>query len=142
MKTTIRILVFIFLSSFIANTNLFAGGSLIRGGAENDTLIVTFDCDVYDFANPFLLRANSDDYVIFKAINGEFSILIRNADEFFQDVGQIIKIHLNNGEESNLYKVKSVLPIDSEIKYEVYCIDQNKWADVPPRIIIIPRDEQ
>ena len=88
-----------------------------------------------------MIKAKTGDLVKFKAKNAEFSILIRNADKFFEKVGQTIKIHLNEGEESDPLIVKGDLPVDSEIKYEVYCITKDMWADAPPRIIIVPHAE-
>ena len=134
MKNVFRTIVSILVFFLVVNINLYAAGS------EKDT-IVTLDSDVADFANPFAFKALVGDTVQFVSINGEFAILIRYADKFFLDVGHTIKIHLNDGDVSEMYFVKSELPIDTEIKYEVYCITQNRWADAPPRIIIVPHDE-
>ena len=113
----------------------------MRSEAKPDTLLISLDFDIADFVNPFLLKAKTGDLVKFKAINAEFSILIRNADKFFENVNQNIKIHLNEGEDSDHLIVKGDLPEDSEIKYEVYCITKDMWAEAPPRIIIVPHAE-
>ena len=47
-----------------------------------------------------------------------------------------IHIDSNGTAESDTYTIKNNLPIDFEIKYEVYCISRDIWVTAPPRIII------
>ena len=120
MTNIINSIVLIFLIFLATNNIMIAGSPVLKCGPEPETQYINLDCDVTDIADPFLIKAKTGDLVKFKAKNAEFSILIRNADKFFEKVGQTIKIHLNEGEESDPLIVKGDLPVDSEIKYEVY----------------------
>ncbi|MDH3268752.1 MAG: hypothetical protein OEM46_07860 [Ignavibacteria bacterium] len=142
MKNFLKILILLFLTSFIPHQNLLANNPVPLGG---DTLVWVFNCEIDNFANPFALVANPGDFVKFKAISGEFSILIRNASSFFENVGYFLIIHIDSNGikapmESNTFTVKSNLTADFEIKMEVLCITSGGWATAPPRIIIVPSD--
>ena len=135
MKSILKILIIFFLTLFIAHQNLSASCFVLVG---IDTAVIKFDQNIADFAEPFLLKASTGQSIKFVARNGEFSIFIRNADKFFEGVGQTLKIHIdsNGTAESDTYTIKNNLPIDFEIKYEVYCISRDIWVTAPPRIII------
>ena len=82
--------------------------------------------------------------VKFVAVNGRFSILIRGANQFFEGVQDPLKIIIdsNGNAESDTYTIISTLGVGSEIRCEVVCLTTGIIADVPPKIIIVPRNEQ
>ena len=140
MKTFLKFLIVLILT-VITNDNLLPFEPIPPGG---DTLVMTLDCSKDYFASPFVLLPSAGDFVKFVAVNGRFSILIRGANQFFEGVQDPLKIIIdsNGNAESDTYTIISTLGVGSEIRCEVVCLTTGIIADVPPKIIIVPRNEQ
>jgi hypothetical protein len=143
MKTHIKFLLFVLLLQFPVGHNILTYGFVPAGG-DTTVKIITADQGNPYFISPFITQVIPGKNIKFIASNGEFAIFFRHADQFFEGVSSNVEINVNSdGEaESDLYTVLSDLPVGTEIKYEVYCITTRTWILAPPRIIIVPPDDQ
>jgi hypothetical protein len=142
MKCHLKTLLLVLLTLFIMQQNLLAVDPMPTGG---DTVVIQFNSEIIDFADPFALKVKAGDVIKFEAVNGEFTILIQNANSIFEGVGYSLEIHIdssgNDAPQNVTYTVKSGVIVGSEVQLIIYCINQDKWIeDAPPRIIIVPRD--
>ena len=148
MKNHLKTLLLVLLTLFITQQNSLAIDPL---PLEEDTLVVDFKCDREHVVKPYFLLAHAGDIVEFKATSGAFSILINNADTFFESVEptESFLIDTDSGtapKVSMMYNIKIDLPVGAEIPYTVVCLISGKIIggvedDAPPKIIIVPRDE-
>ena len=148
MKNHLKTLLLVLLTLFITQQNFLAKDPLPLGG---DTLVVDFKCDREHVAKPYFLLAHAGDVIEFKATSGAFSILINNADKFFESVEptESFLIDTDSGtapKVSMMYNIKIDLPVGAEIPYTVVCLISGKIIggvedDAPPKIIIVPRDD-
>jgi len=150
MKNHLKTLLLVLLTLFITQQNFLAKDPLPLGG---DTLVVDFKCDREHVAKPYFLLAHAGDIVKFKATSGAFSILINNADTFFEGAEDtetfLVDTDSNTSTpESISYSIKSDLVVGTEIPYTLVCLISGKIIggrddddDAPPKIIIVPRDE-
>ena len=148
MKNHLKFFLLVLLTLSITQQNFLAKDPLPLGG---DTLVVDFRCDREHVVKPYFLLAHAGDIVEFKATSGAFSILINNADTFFESVEptESFLIDTDSGSApkvSMMYKIKSDLPVGTEMPYTVVCLISGKIIggvedDAPPKIIIVPRDE-
>ena len=148
MKNHLKFFLLVLLTLSITQQNSLAIDPL---PLEGDTLVVDFKCDREHVVKPYFLLAHAGDIVEFKATSGAFSILINNADTFFESVEptESFLIDTDSGSApkvSMMYKIKSDLPVGTEMPYTVVCLISGKIIggvedDAPPKIIIVPRDE-
>lgn len=99
---------------------------------------ITLDKKDPNFAKPRLIEVSAGDSVRFQSIDGDFSILILNAESFLENVKGDLSIRVNSATtpQSEIYKVKE--RVRDEVKtYQIYCITNTSWPDAPPRIIIV-----
>jgi len=141
MNNNLKILLIFLLTLFITQQNLLAADPVIVGP---DTSIVRLICSKEYVAVPYILLAKAGSLVKFEAISGGYSVLFKNADRFFEDVDQTltIKIDSNGDAESEIFIIKSDLPAGTEIEYTVVCLKSGKIVDAPPKIIIVPADDE
>ena len=148
MKNHLKFFLLVLLTLSITQQNSLAIDPL---PLEEDTLVVDFKCDREHVVKPYFLLAHAGDIVEFKATSGAFSILINNADTFFESVEptESFLIDTDSGSApkvSMMYKIKSDLPVGTEMPYTVVCLISGKIIggvedDAPPKIIIVPRDD-
>jgi len=148
MSNNLKILLLVLLTLFITQQNLLAVEPVIVGP---DTSIISLVCSKKYIVNPYILLVQAGSLIKFKATNGAYSILINNADKYFEGVDQtetfVIDTDANTPPQqaSDIYILKSDLPVGTEIPYTVVCLFSGKIIggiddDAPPRIIIIPAD--
>jgi hypothetical protein len=100
--------------------------------------IIELNKDDPDFVIPRLIELYPGQSFQFKAIDGDFNILIRGADDIIQDMDGDLDIRINSSTTplSKIYLVKKRVRDDVKT-FQVYCITINGWPDAPPRIIIV-----
>jgi len=145
MKKHLKILFLVLFTFFMTHQNMMAADPVPVGG---DTSIVKLYCSKEFVAVPFILTTQAGGFVKFEAISGDFSILIKNADKFFEAVDQNLTVSLDSdvnsakGAESEIYRIKDDLAVGTEIEYWVVCLQSGKIVDAPPKIIIVPVDDE
>lgn len=124
----------LFLSTF------FFAVFLINTALAQELRVINLDQNEGPFTEPYPIVVFPGDTLQFKAIDGEFSIFIKDAYKFFRIREDHIKIHLNSsvsGEElSGFYEIRSV-ESNTEESFSIYCISSDGWPDAPPKIIIV-----
>ncbi len=150
MKNHLKIFLLVSLTLFITQQNLLAVDPLPIGA---DTSIISLVCSREYIADPYILLVQVGGLIKFKATNGAYSILINNADSFFEGVEPKETIMIDSdsstplGIESEVYTVRNDLPVGTEIQYTIVCLSSGRIIggineDAPPRIIIVPRDNE
>jgi len=148
MNYSLKVLVTVFITFFIAHQNLLANDPVPLG---EDTLIVTLDCERDYIVDPFVLLVHAGSIIKFQAASGPFSVVINNADRFFEDIERTESFLIDSDTAtdppltSDTYTVKSDVPVGTEISYTVVCLSTGRIiggidSDAPPRIIIVPRE--
>ena len=100
-------------------------------------VIVELDEDDAYFANPMRIVLAPGDSLMFKTINGDFSLYIEEAGYFLEIEDFDLKVEVNSYKpESPIYIVRKV---DESVDqtYSIFCITNRTWPDAPPRIIIV-----
>jgi len=100
-------------------------------------VIVELDEDDAYFAKPMRIVLSPGDSLMFKTINGDFSLYIEEAGYFLEIEDFDLKVEVNSSKpESPIYIVRKV---DESVDqtYSIFCITNRSWPDAPPRIIIV-----
>ena len=99
--------------------------------------------------NPIRLSTNYENYVnpedlnlkvksmyAFMSEDGkDYAVIVRNANEFMDEVEKHYKVRANENTQIRYFTVKD--PRNAEYIIEIYCITDDNWPDAPPRIIIV-----
>jgi hypothetical protein len=147
MENHLKTLLLVLLTFFITQQNSLAKDPLPLVG---DTLVIDIRCDREHLVKPYFLLAHAGDVIEFRATSGAFSIVINNADTFFESAEptESFLIDTDTGSApkvSMFYEIKSDLTDFTEIPYTVVCLISGRIIggineDAPPKIIIVPRD--
>lgn len=150
MNNNLKILLLVLLTLFITQQNLLAVDPVIVG---SDTSIISLACNKKYIVSPYILLVQAGSLIKFNATNEGYSILINNADKYFEGVDQTVTFVIDTYadtpplKESDIYILKSDLPVGTEIPYTVVCLNSGKIIggvddDAPPKIIIVPADDE
>ena len=90
------------------------------------------------YVDCFGTPARCEDTIKWETVDGEFSVAIRGASDFFTDANPVEKFTISSsGTNTKQFNIKSDLEIETMRIYEVYCVDNKDFGDAPPRIIIV-----
>lgn len=113
---------------------------LINTTLAQQLRMVTLDQDDASFLFPSKIVLFPGDTLQFKAINGDFSINIKDAYKFLRVREDNLNIRVNSADAeealSDFYEVRMV-ESNVEITFSIYCISSDGWPDAPPKIIIV-----
>ncbi|NNG27809.1 MAG: hypothetical protein HKM87_09810 [Ignavibacteriaceae bacterium] len=111
---------------------LFASAGFI---IAQDLKTVTLDEDINNLAVPIEVTLEAGESLKFVSTNGDFAIIIYDANEIFDYDEDNIDIIVTPSAPSNLY---TALKLGATItqEYYLYSFGNNKWPDAPPKIII------
>ena len=84
--------------------------------------------------NDASLKVNSM-YAFVSEDGKDYAVIVRNADEFMEEVEKHYIVRANENTQLRYFTVKN--PRNSEYVIEIYCITDDNWPDAPPRIIIV-----
>lgn len=100
--------------------------------------VITLDQDEASFAIPLKMTLFQGDTLQFKSVNGDFSIYIQDAYQFFRIREDNLEDQVSSSGTalSGTYLVRRINST-TEVTISVYCISNNSWPDAPPRIIIV-----
>ena len=111
---------------------------IINTALAQELRVVTLDeTDLADGV-PIKIVLFPGDTLQFRAVNGDFTIYIKDAFNFLRIREDNLKIRVDSAGEalSDFYEVRTV---ESNIDktFSIYCISSDTWPDAPPRIIIV-----
>jgi len=99
--------------------------------------IINFDQDDNYLADPLRITLSPGDSLMFRSLNGEFSIFIEEAVMFLEIDETDLTVEVSDTDpESPIYVVREV---DQSIDqtYSVFCVSKKVWPEAPPRIILV-----
>jgi len=100
-------------------------------------VIVELNQDDIYFARPMRVALSPGDSLMFRTINGDFSIFIEEATVFLDIDETDLKVEVNSTKpESPVYIVRKIEE-NWDQTYSIFCISNRSWPDAPPRIIIV-----
>ncbi len=99
--------------------------------------IINLDQDDNYLADPLRITLSPGDSLMFRSLNGEFSIFIEEAVIFLEIEEINLTVEVSDTDpESPIYVVREV---DQSIDqtYSIFCISKKVWPEAPPRIILV-----
>jgi hypothetical protein len=99
--------------------------------------IINFDQDDSYLADPLRITLSPGDSLMFRSLNGEFSIFIEEAIMFLEIEEIDLTVEVSDTDpESPIYVVREV---DQSIDktYSIFCVSKKVWPEAPPRIILV-----
>ena len=93
------------------------------------------EATLYVSKEQYALLVQKNKTVKWHAVDAEFTITMWNADQFFVGVQSFLQFTIAQGSDSDTYTIKDLL-LRSEQEYFIYCVDDKKTGDAPPKIII------
>ena len=105
---------------------------------ENKLMLIKFDKDMPNFADPFEAVVIPGDTVQFETVDGDFAIYIENAISILYTENVNLKLELTQSKtQSDKYIVRKVVNEIVEKPYSIFCTTTKNWPkDAPPKIIV------
>ena len=91
------------------------------------------------FTHPSRIAVFPGDSIQFVAVNGDFDILLKTANEMFvtEDAERKIRINSSSNPNSEILILREQEIELTRYYYQIYCITNTSWPDAPPKIIIV-----
>jgi hypothetical protein len=92
-----------------------------------------------NYVDQFAAPGQNGGTVTWEAEDGEFTITIRDAYNFFAIPDYTKKFTVNSAGPTTSFTltIRNGLAINTQKGYEVFCVDLKDSADAPPKIILI-----